>query len=212
MKFFRQQNIEAKMVVDVTPLDLDDTMIVYDDEKLRSEGFRGVQNAWFGRVIQDPGAWGKAFYFAAENSYDYYHFIEDDVYCRDITVFAQFIEAMSSYDTDLIAGSIHTQETAPTWPHWEDDFFIKCMLCISRVSGRLMEAVLKWREEHGKFVFLERQFPGVCVEQGMSYLDFLKEPSLSDFFFKYEWRDFGHKHIREKIFSGKITHPIKNYR
>jgi len=75
VKLFEKQNIEAKMVVDIPRSESDDTMIVYDDEELRSKGFKGVQNIWFNRRIQDPGAWGKAFYFAAENYYDYYHFL-----------------------------------------------------------------------------------------------------------------------------------------
>jgi len=211
-KFFSNKDIPFKMVIDCYKDR--DKCIKYDDEELLAAGFRGMMldgcKDRKNYPIKDPGAWEKAFYYLSQNlKYEYYYFIEEDVYARDFITFIKFFKKLEEYDTDLVSALIESEKSFPGWNFWYNDFMfeekLKSLNCICRISRKLILEILSYREQHGRFLFQESMFPGVCRAAGLSCIDFLKEASLNDFFFLYD-----HTTTVEEVPYGKITHSIKS--
>lgn len=174
------------------------------------------------KILDRPSAWEKSLYFIFVNDlyrkYDYFYFIEDDVYSKDLNVFLRLISLWNTIDYDLIARAIKDQTEEPEWFWWKktvkDRENFKCSVKsfnpICRLSSRLIVKIHQYKEYYNSLVFHEILFPSVAKDFNMKYLD-------------YDNTEYG-KHIEivvapdckilnyEDIITDNIYHPYKIHR
>ena len=213
IKFFEKYNIACKMVLDY-PVEnrMENNIVCYDDKDLLSRGFSGLSPLAHRNRIKIPGAWEKSFFYLDKQlNYDYYYFIEDDVFSNDLQVFIKLFEKLKRYNTDLVSTYIESRNSYKDWIWWKEFFFFspekqyKSFNCICRLSKELVKKILLFQSDHNKFMFQEALFASVCVNSNLSYIDLKRESDYSDYFEDYDY-------ISKSIVNhNKITHAIKQY-
>jgi hypothetical protein len=169
------------------------------------------------RMIKQPSSWDKAFYHLYQNSnllkkYNYFYFIEDDVYTKDInTLYNSFI-TLNQPSYDFIGLKINKRQNTKNWCWWtrEKDVNIYFKnphmsfnpLC--RLSSRLINKILEFRNSYNKFYFHEIMFSSLCVENDftMTNLNSLIDSYLG----KFDSRPIINI---DTIKDTKIYHPVK---
>ena len=212
IKFFEKYNIACKMILDY-PIEnkIGNNTICYDDRELLSRGCKGLSPASM-KLIKIPGAWEKAFFYLDKHlEYDYYYFIEDDVFSNDLQVFIKLFEKLKRYNVDLIATDSDSRGNYPDWPWWNQGIFFspekqyKSFNCICRLSKELVKQILLFQSNNNRFMFQEILFASICINNGLSYLDISKETYFDEFFEDYDYKR------KNKVSHSKITHAIKQY-
>jgi len=184
----------------------------YEDDLLKTEGFFGLT-----KMVKQPSAWDKAFYFLHNNlflldSFDYFFFVEDDVYSKNAQALYNFCNSCEQYDQDLISREIYFKKENPYWHWWSRDKsyeqfnnHIRSFNPLCRLSKNLIKDILVYREKHKKFIFHEILFPCLCVDLEMKYLD-MDKIKEKEFIGKFVWRPIIDVNF---IQDEKIYHPVK---
>lgn len=199
-------------------LDIDSVVIAdsdYSDEEMMSIGFHDMT-----RMVKRPSAWDKAFYHLAIYDivfqYDYFYFIEDDVYSKDIDTFNKLILFLDSkIDSDLITHEILSKDESKDWMWWGyaikflNENFInhhKSFNPICRLSNKLIEQIFYFRVDKNRFFFHEILFPSLCVDKGLNMDNIFEIPEIENFISSIKYRPL----IQEDtITDNKIYHPVK---
>lgn len=226
-KKFMDNNFEVIMMTDVNPQEqLPHTMAYHDDE---------LKNINFGDLTfnteKHPTSWEKAFYHIYKNklTYDYYYFIEEDVYCNNLDTFIDAFKSLENIPSDLVATKIESF-TKSRWVHFKQGHIKKLYkgpphhilyrsfnpFC--RISQNLMNKLFEFYEQYNCFYYNEMMFSTICFNNSLSAIDFKKHPLLSPYFGTFIFIS-GEEKIRryitveekQELFStDKIVHPRKH--
>lgn len=196
-----------------------DSILIQDNNDpprsfLKDKGYSNMT-----KICDRPCSWEKSLYFICSNAlyekYDYFYFIEDDVYTKNLNIFIDLINLWSNIDNDLIARSIKNMEEEPDWFWWKDTTkdrenfknTIKSFNPICRLSKKLIFKIYQYKEYYSSLVFHEILFASIVKDFDMTYLD-------------YDDSEYG-KHIEvmvaspeinyENITTDNIYHPYKQY-
>lgn len=190
-----------------------DSCTVDKDFELKDKGFINLTN---GAHIKKPSAWDKAFYHIIENNltsqYDYFFFIEDDVYSKDYTSLISFIKTCDTIDSDFISKKIRPQTHYPSWPKWKDAYVTNLKnprqsfnpLC--RLSKNLIHYIVEYKNTNQTFNFHEIIFASLCVENNLTYTSYIENTDLKQYIGQMVFKPiFTHDTIKNDL----IHHPVK---
>jgi hypothetical protein len=171
-------------------------------------------------TIKGPCSWDKAFLDIFLNNkikYEYFYFIEDDVFSKDPSIFNQLISKLNNISVDLVSKNIVSKEKDSRWCFWpkyqKTKFFNEFNLARSfnpfcRLSKRLILKILEFQIKHNTFLFHEVLFATLCKENDFTFLDF-SDPNNTDIFNFFG--TFIYRPVINKISiqDTKIYHPVK---
>lgn len=184
----------------------------YNDTLIKTLGFFGLT-----KMIKSPCSWDKSFYFLHQNNhildnFDYFFFIEDDVYSKNPQFLYNFCESLSIYNQDLITNEVCFKKDCPNWHWWSRDndyyqfkYHIKSYNPLCRLSKNIVKKILEFRTANNRFIFHELLFSCIAVENEMTILDINTIPEKK-YIGKFHWRP---KLSHSTITDEKIYHPVK---
>lgn len=170
-------------------------------------------------IKKEPCAWEISFLniFSKKlhKKYEYFYFIEDDVYSKNIKTFKKLIKKLNNRDEDLISNYITPKKNMNDWMHWEPQkentkMFSQDELCFSfnpfcRLSSRLVREIFKFKKIHKKLLFHEILFASICVQKKLKTkcITKIKNSNFGEFVSRPII-------LKESIKDNKIYHPVKN--
>ena len=190
-----------------------DNCTLCEDDVIKNQGYYNLTRS---PHIKKPSAWDKAFYRIKSdlllNKYDYFFFIEDDVYSKDYDLLIKFIIEAINFNEDLITKEIRPRSHHPTWRYWKEEYINKLThqhqsfnpLC--RISKRLIETIIEYKENNGKFEFHEILFSSLCLENNLSYINYIKNETLKKYIGNIVCNPI---FTSEDISDNLIHHPVK---
>lgn len=196
-------------------LEVCDSYSLEQDQYLLDIGFYNLTRSPY---IKKPSAWDKAFFVINNqeliNLYEYFTFIEDDVYSKEYISLIEFIIKMNHYySDDLITKYIRPKSHYPTWQHWKEEytkefkFPSQSFNPICRLSSRMISKILEYRQNQNKFNFHEIIIPSLCLDNFLSYKNYIDEPILNEYIGKIQYNPIL---TEELILDNLIYHPVKN--
>lgn len=196
--------------------EINNSYVIYDtsysDKQCLSNGFYGLTKS-----VKIPSAWDKTFYFLNKNkelldNHDYFFFIEDDVYTRNIVTLLNCLsECDNEYPCDLLSFFIESRKQSPSWYWWSEmhipkGFNTKSFNPFCRLSSRLIKDVLMYRDENNKFLFHELLFASISCINNYKLIDVNFTPLKNKYFGLFIYRPL----VDEKeINDDKLYHPVK---
>ena len=170
-------------------------------------GFSGINF-----LFRDPTGWEKSLYHFTHmvKDYDRVWLLEEDVFFYDENTLVTIDKAYESSDllTAPYKKSLNgiTDEDGDEWL-WEkvtvafDPPYYHSMVCASRLSKALLEAIDAYAKENNSLFFLEALFPTLCYTKGLKHDT---PPQLQTVLWKmnYDIATFT---------KDKVYHPIKEY-
>jgi hypothetical protein len=206
-KILSQKNISHYIICDLCSIE--------DDEQLLSDGFSNLTRSPY---IKKPSAWDKSFYKIVQSNlleqYDYFYFIEDDVYSKNYEALISFVdEAQSIFTVDFITKKIRPKSHNSQWKHWQEDYVNEFSnphqsfnpLC--RLSKVLIEKILHYREQHKLFNFHEILFASLCLEHNLSYINYIESSILNKYIGNFRYNPIL---LESDITDHLIYHPVKD--
>lgn len=203
---FSNNSINFLTVCDSKTLDI--------DKSLLDSGFYNLTRSPY---IKKPSAWDKSFYFIEQQklyySYDYFFFIEDDIWSYEYISIIKFMMECDNYDSDLITKCIRSKSHHPTWKHWKEDYINEFKfpsqsfnpLC--RLSKQIVQKILDYRKEKQKFNFHEIIFASICLENNFTYLNYIENNDINKYIGKIQYYPILTKDL---IKDQLIHHPVKD--
>lgn len=184
------------------------------DETLKNIGFIGLTRSPY---IKQPSAWDKAFYFIVNNNlitlYDYFFFIEDDVYSNEYEYIIQFITKINeNFDHDFITTRIKPKSHYPTWKHWKEEYVNQLKLPsqsfnpLCRLSSKLVKKIIEYKNNYQKFYFHEILIASLCLEYNFSHMSYMENEDLKKYIGHIRYNPI--LEIKE-IQDDLIYHPVK---
>lgn len=180
-KLLTTNNIQYKIICDSCTHD--------QDKILLDNGFYNLTRSPY---IKKPSAWDKSFYTIYKDSltdnYDYFFFIEDDIYSVNYTKLVNFIIETINYSTDFITKCIRPKDHNPEWRHWKEDYVDKLKIPsqsfnpICRLSSKLIKNILSYRKNNNRFNFHEILFASLCLENNLTYTNYIEDSVLKIYF------------------------------
>lgn len=166
-------------------------------------------------------SWEKCFYHIDINNltsqYDYFYLIEDDVYSKEPDAILSLINYFNLFDANLISKGILPKHDSMEWNWWsrnEDQYENvfkdphKSFNPICRLSSKLIEIILAFKQTYNRFYFHEILFASLCVDNNLSYHDYTYYPEISNYIGKIHYRP---KIDIQEITDSKIYHPVKYF-
>lgn len=199
-------SIDNKIIVDseIYPKDLEDT------------NFFGLT-----QKVNNKTAWDKSFYYIHKHNlllnYDFFYFLEDDVYCRNIKRFDLVFDILDNkYYYDLITHEINSKVNEPSWYWWNTlDLenlskryvsLFKSFNPFCRISSKLLEKIFEYQAANNKFNFHEILFPTLAYNNNLSMINIDKIKDVNNFFGIFTYRPII---SMSNIKDDKIYHPVK---
>lgn len=175
--------------------------IQIDNNICRNTGYTNLN-----LIINGLNGWDKAIYFASTilENYDYFWFIEDDIFFYDEKT---LLDIDTQYkEVDLLSNKIYEETDLNNW-HWSwitpinfELPYFQGMMCICRMSKKLLDNISTYIKENKTMFFLEAMFPTVCKKTNLKY-----ESPIE--FENVVWR----KHFNKNDFNKThFFHPLKN--
>ena len=217
-KYLQQNNMNVIVVTDQPAGTQKEGEVAYNDETLINENF----NYMTLHTSKHPTSWDKAFYHIYKNklSYDYYYFIEDDVYCNNLQIFVDLIKTLESYPHDLVSKNIASRDDDPTWQNWhrkdlferayrgvDDPLIYRSYDPFCRLSKKLVDKVFEFYDTYHRLYFHEMIFATLCMKNKLKYIDWGKDETLKQFFGPFLYIGPKSKHLTKYIKCDKICHP-----
>lgn len=185
------------------------------DQTLLNLGFYNLTRSPY---IKKPSAWDKAFYtinyHKLYEQYDYFFFVEDDVYSKDYEYLNKFIhDCNNHFDEHFITKQIRPQSHHPNWKYWKEDYISSLKypsqsfnpLC--RLSSQLVKIILHYQKQRKKFEFHEILIPSLCLENNLSYINYIENNTLKKYIGKFRYNPIM---LVEEITDNLIYHPVKD--
>jgi hypothetical protein len=195
----------------------DNTTVISDemisDLETKKQGFIGCTG-----VIKQPSAWDKSLHFIEQynlfDHHDYFYFIEDDVYSRNMNTFFTLINLLNNETSDFVSSGINSKEDSRNWWWWKrlSDHVVyfkdphRSLNPLCRLSSKLVKICLDFKSRYNKLYFHEIMFPSLCAENNMKYLDIRKNSKLNIFFKQFSFRPIIDI---STIDTDLIYHPVK---
>jgi len=165
-------------------------------------------------------AWEKSFYNIYINDYinkyNYFYFLEEDVYTKNLPTIINLINYFNTFDADLISTKILPKDANAEWPWWSEDYrYIELFndphrsfnpLC--RLSSKLISLIFDFRNHYKEFYFHEMLFSSICVQNNLSYHDYDDYPEIDEYIGTFHYRP---EIDQNKIKDKKIYHPVKHF-
>jgi hypothetical protein len=159
-------------------------------------------------IINSCNGWDKAIYASHTilNEYDYIWFIEDDVFFYNEQALLEMDTRYASID--LLSNEINEGTDLSSW-HWSwikpinyELPYYYGMMCICRMSRKLLNEICNYITSNNEMFFLEAMFPTICKKNNL-------KSDCPDEFKNVEWR----KHFNKNdLKSNYFYHPLKNKR
>jgi len=198
---------------DIDTIVIDDT-ITYTDQYCVDRGFINLT-----KTIKTPCAWDKSFLYIKEQNlldkYDYFWFIEDDVYIPNSNLFDSF----NVDSTDLLTNILPLIEVDKrnNWRRWsliksdisyfDINLTMRTFNPLCRLSNRLIKSILDFQQQHNTFAFHEILFPTIAQQNNFSIFLFKNLPNYRQYFACFRHRPVISKN---KILKHLINHPVKD--
>lgn len=154
--------------------------IYISDEESRVRGYKDIN--FF--IKKNPSAWDKVFYFLNERykeTYDYVYIIEDDVGIYSFQRFKRLIMKYRQNKKDLLCSKLENKKNSLYWEHWNQSELYrwkekqmnemnlyKCFLPFCRMSHKLIDKCIEYKEINNRFCFLEIFIPTVCFLENLT--------------------------------------------
>jgi hypothetical protein len=200
-----QQKIEFRIICDLCTLDQDDFLLNI-----------GFYNLTRSEYIKKPSAWDKAFYTIYDNElhdiYDYFFFIEDDVYSKNYNSIINFIKDASQYKEDLITKCIRPKSHYPIWKHWFENYVntlkypSQSFNPLCRLSKILVEKIIQYQRNNGRFNFHEILIASLCLEYNLTHINYIENETLKKYIGDIRYDPVS---IIQDITDDLIYHPVK---
>ena len=199
-----------------------ETKIIIDEEtysdqySIKKEFYGLAKFTYDGPMPKITCSWDKSFLHIYENNlnYDYFYFIEDDVYCENLEIFIDLIKTLGEFKEDFVSAYIGNKSKSEDWPMWEflkieskifdEKYLYKSINPFCRISKRLVYKILEFKLKYRNFIFHEILFPSLCKENNFSFLDLVENKETKNYFGIYQVARFLNATQRNKI-----CHPIK---
>ncbi len=212
-------NYTFYVIIDDNSQNISDFIINYpkikflqiNDDLCKEKGYINMTYS----ITKTPVSWDKCIYYFSEiepNKYDFYWFIEDDV-------FIPSKECIYNIDKKYIDNTYHllSRENsvnlynknviAHKWPLWHLAQgkiplpWFKSLCCAIRISNTLLQIIKKYASIHKSLFFLELMFPSLCSHNKLKNKII---PELYPVHFRHNWN-------YNDIYKNMIYHPIKDY-
>jgi len=206
-KILSQKNIHYKIICDLCS--------IQNDSYLLSNGFYNLTRSPY---IKKPSAWDKSFYTISESDlltkYDYFYFIEDDVYSENYEALISFIsDAQNTFTVDFITKKIRPKSHHPNWKHWNEDYIDEFKfpsqsfnpLC--RLSHNLITKIIEYKNKYNQFNFHEILFASLCLEHNLSYINYIENNILNKYIGNFRYNPIM---VESDISDHLIHHPVKD--
>lgn len=191
-----------------------DSCSIDKDTKIKESGFYNLTRSPY---IKKPSSWDKAFYEIYEENliskYNYFFFVEDDVYSKNYILLADFlIISNNNYNHDLITKCIRPKSHYPTWKHWKEEYInqfkspSQSFNPICRLSNKLISKIFQYQKDNSRFDFHEILFASLCKEHDLSYIEYINDPILQQYVGAVSYKPIL---LKEEITDNKIYHPVK---
>lgn len=159
-------------------------------------------------IINGCNGWDKVIYVSHTilNEYDFIWFIEDDVFFYDEKT---LLDIDAKYkEIDLLSNEIIEENNLNSW-HWSwvtpihfELPYYQGMMCICRMSRKLLDAIENYIKEHKQMFFLEAMFPTICKKTNLIHTSPIEFENII-------WRKHFNKNDLNKT---HLFHPLKNKR
>ena len=191
-----------------------DDCSIHTDNMLIAQGFTDLTRSPY---IKKPSAWDKSFYEIHNNKltslYDYFLFIEDDIYSKDCESIINFINDISKYSEDLITKCVRPKSHHPTWKHWNEEYINSLKypsqsfnpLC--RLSKKLVKKIIQYRDNNQKFNFHEVLIASLCLEYDLTYINYIEDEALKKYIGNINYTPIL---LTKDIKDALIHHPVKD--
>jgi len=191
---------------------ISNSVVIYDkdisDEELKNQNYCCLTEN-----VKKNSAWDKAIYYIDSNlnllkKYDYFYFIEDDVYSNNLKIFIDLFTILDNYNHDLIAHNIKTQQQSPEWSWWKKyrKYTVKSYNPLCRLSTKMIRLIIDYHKKNKKLLFHEILFASLAYSNKLSVLDLRSINQYKNLFGIFRYRPvIDTKNIRDN----KIYHPVK---
>jgi hypothetical protein len=191
-----------------------DDCSIHTDDILINQGFTDLTRSPY---IKKPSAWDKSFYEIYNNKltsiYNYFLFIEDDIYSKDYESIVGFINEISKYNEDLITKCVRPKSHHPTWKHWNEEYIndlkypSQSFNPLCRLSKVLVEKIIKYKDDNKKFNFHEILIASLCIEYNLTYINYIEDEVLKKYIGDINYTPIL---LTKNINDRRIHHPVKD--
>lgn len=190
---------------------IDNTIIIYDTE-IPDKILKEKNYCCLTETIKKISAWDKAIHYLSDlnfiEKYDYFYFIEDDVYTSELETFIKLFNILDNYNHDLISHEIRSQTKSLEWYWWKKykKHKAKSYNPLCRLSKKILLLVIDYYKKNQKLLFHEVLFASIAYEHKLETLDFNLIDKYNNLFGTFEYRPIiDIKNIKDN----KIYHPVK---
>ena len=190
-----------------------DDCSIHTDDMLIAQGFTDLTRSPY---IKKPSAWDKAFYTIYNNKlcdiYDYFFFIEDDVYSKNYKSIINFINDASQYTEDLITKCVRPKSHHPTWRYWKETYVdglkypSQSFNPLCRLSKKLAKIIIEYKDNNKKFDFHEILIASLCLEYNLTYINYIEHNIFKKYVGNIKYVPIT---TIEDINDDLIHHPVK---
>lgn len=178
------------------------TFVKLTDEVCKSSGYNGANPA----ISKRPSAWDKAIYYFCTQKMDVGHvwFIEEDVFVPRESLFKELDDRFP--DTDFIMKQNVKDSDDTSFEFWYDGDgkmerpFYRSLVCVTRISRRLLDLVKKLHDSKNTLVFIEIMFNTLAVQNNLSMQ---MPPEMQNVIFRHTW-------TAETVDNNQFFHPVKD--
>lgn len=197
-------------------------VIHYSDDMMMELNFRHMHN------IVPVSSWDKAIYFLStmiDKPPANYWLVEDDCYLNSDTFIDHVNQTTRDRSEDLLLYGWYKSRSNDSWYHWrknhecfEDHELRASITQVVRVSDRLMDKVIDFRNTHDKFIFHELLFASLARRHHMQvhihegrdvHICALKPNSLIHKNYNNQSNRQIIQDLKRKQYT--IVHPFKNW-
>ncbi len=184
-------------------------LIQLDDDICYQSGYHSSHSQYFYRkkkMSKRVTSVEKALYFfkkICNESYSNYWLCEDDVFIHSIN---NLIAVDLQYNQDFLSNTIIENDGSKSDWHWSTidaksrPPWYQCMVCITRISNKLLDVIDQFATKHKTFYFSEAMFPTLAIKSGLSYA----EPN------QFKWVLYNTIWTEFNIQPGGFYHPVKD--
>jgi hypothetical protein len=178
------------------------TFVKLSDEVCKTSGYNNSNPA----IPKRPSAWDKAiYYFCTQNTtVGHVWFIEEDVFVPRESLFKELDERYPT--TDYLMKQHVKDEQDPSFEFWYDGDgkldrpFYRSLVCVTRVSRRMLDLVKQLHDSKKTLVFIEIMFNTLAVQNGLT-MEMPKE--FQNIIFRHTWTE-------ETVNKDEFFHPVKD--
>jgi len=182
-------------------------IIQYNNDECKNKGFINSVLPRLLKYIWRPSAWDKALYHfcVKDTTYDYVHFVEDDVFITSKEVIYNLDEKYKN--VDLLCRFNTNYDDSKKWYNWRhiDETMIKkpwynSIMCAGRLSKRLLQLLLDYATINKKLLFHEIFFNTIAVHNNLK----IENPiEYQNIYAEYNWNSSYFEY-------GLMYHPVKD--